>query len=227
MPPFRFFVHSLFLSMYKKGTMADNVPRFQLHPVPMDGDCFFSSMEYILKCLGRSNDTAKNLRHHVAYSILDRSSEIANRTLQNWLEIASASGLDSEITAQLRHVVFLPDKQYPPSYRSLCQLYQNMMDKNVYWADQYAMTVTEKLLQIRILIINDRNKLRSNCVSHDGEYDYRPDYFCFLRLFGSHYEPVSYLGKTLFSIDEISLFPGKIRKKLLHIFNQDDDDHNA
>jgi len=190
---------------------------FKVYSVLPDGNCLFSSLERILKSCNDSHYTAKNFRHLVAYSVLDKKDSTANQVLKQWFDIAGGSELDREIKTDFRHIVALQDKTWPPNEITRRWLYHYMRDNNMYWGEEYALCVLEKALQIQIIIINENGDLRDNRSNHwneDFKKNYRPTRFCLVRLKCRHYEPLSYNGIFLFSPRDLQIFPSSFSNKL-------------
>lgn len=81
-----------------------------------------------------------------------------------------------------------------------------MMCSHIYWGNEYAVYVLEKVYNITFLIFKeDDGKVR--CPPDHGP-DFHPKYFCILVLFDSndrpnHYQPVSYHGKFFLKLKDI------------------------
>ena len=204
---------------------------FVIHDSLENGDCFFDSVRQALASVKKSK-TVEDLRHIVARTILDPTDEFANYNLSQWKELLEMALLekDKEMIQEFAHAKGLVDfekleeverqKQDPkdsdsatstssppfvPTKRQRESVYE-MMCSPIYWGNEYAVYILEKVYNITFLIFKeDDGKVRS---PSDHGPDFQPKYFCILVLFDSndrpkHYQPVSYHGKFFLKLQDI------------------------
>lgn len=212
--------------------------------VPGDGDCFFSSVALLLKAspadvqatVRRNVEvyieqkfgdhtmsparaaathawTARHLRRMVALSILDGSAE-ALSALTQWYELARSKET-RPLVPHMNQSVMAHAWQSSEFMRAVHDV---MLDKNTYWADEYAIGALEHILGVKFLIIeivgshpwDRRARMR---YGRDHGPDWTPVVYLLLYQSQEHYEPLMHHKVPAFRFESI---PPMIRAMATH-----------
>ena len=167
-----------------------------------DGDCLFHSIE---KCLGGSrfqHMTPKLMRSLVSRSVLrprifDRIVLDTDNVIETWMNMYR-SGIQHEVL-HVAGAVKLNKKATDLKQADLEDMAEKMMDKSLYWGDEYAIAFLEKLLNVRFLVIHDGDPAKRGT---DKVQRY-PLFYILLYLRDGHYEPLSCDGQFRFQKEDL------------------------
>jgi len=149
---------------------------FLISQVPKDGDCFFSSLALILRSFSRLQPSASDLRKVLAASFLDP---------ENLEEAKSA------VTHFINIGVW-------PKGCSLLKASQYVMDRNQYWAEEYAIRQFQKQLGVQFIIVEYRKQgIFVSWVKQE-----QATHLLLLYLSAQHYQPLFLNGKSIFDIEK-------------------------
>ena len=182
-----------------------NIKNLRFHLVPADGNCFFKSIQIILKSIGIDKSVSE-LRQIVAYPILKTDDFLIEATILNWKELylnALQEG-DWMLLEEYKHVknVFNPNlKERLITLDQRKKLYHNMLS-NQYWGEQHACRIIEEQTQLRFLIFNGDTKKPQLTWYQSSTFN--PTHYCMLFVGGQHYMPVSWNNKFIFKWEELS-----------------------
>jgi len=165
-------------------------------PTKANGDCLFESLSIVL-----SRDTSvpystEYLRSVVARSILESTDERAMSALEHFHTMYHQLKQSS-----VEYLFMKPSDHYPKwplPLPIIQQISDNMMDRHLYWGEEYALRVFETQLQIRIFVLEvvpGRGVIFHTPLDHKVQY--RPTHYLFLHLESRHYQPLLIEGKYL------------------------------
>jgi hypothetical protein len=175
---------------------------FRLVRTVADGDCLFHSVHLCMLSVAGERarvPTSAQLREAVARTALDRHDGRATAALESW-RAALAAG-DRDLCRDYAHARPLLCDSPPFSDRSRRRVYEAMRDRRVYWGDEYAIDVLERILGVRILVVSPdrqgrcRGMLRYDADRGGGVLARRRRSgrapFIVLALAGAHYKPLA------------------------------------
>ena len=147
--------------------------------------------------------TPELMRSLVARSVLrprifDRIVLDTDNVIETWMNMYR-SGIQDEV-AHVADLVKLKKKATDLKHVDLMGVCEKMLDKSLYWGDEYAISFLEKLLNIRFLVIRDGDPAKRGT---DKVQRY-PLFYILLYLKGGHYEPLSIKEKFQFNnVDDL------------------------
>ena len=166
---------------------------WRAHDVPMDGSCLFHTLSKIMtERNGGDMMSASFLRKAVAESILV-SSPSANNALIVWYEMYKVNPFNSEV-AHMTSAFKYDDPLSEEARKAACSL----MKTRVYFGDEYALGVLEKILNVKIIVVGKKDDAfvrLERTTNNETQYPH----VCYIKLENIHYEPISYRSKFLFS----------------------------
>lgn len=121
--------------------------------VPGDGDCFFSCVSIALASV-KVNYTPTALRQLVARRALDPKDRSFNEMLKATRDIVKNQGTDFDLVRQFAFmlpVARVPFEKWTSRERTL--IYNNLMSRAVYWADETAIRTMEACSDLIFLVI--------------------------------------------------------------------------
>ena len=169
-----------------------------------DGNCFFYTVIEGMKDTRQSTVTLDDMRNYLA--------EQANEdTLQYWI-------LYRKEFLEMRRPIMTDSTAYKKKYyewkeetalmegvKTLEQL-RVQMRKDEWWADEWAVRLLEKYLNIKIIIINKKGINTKGdkffCGLTPNE-PYVAEYYIITLFDGLHYELIAYQGKRAFTLEDI------------------------
>lgn len=185
-------VYSKFPTIYDKVSM---------YSVPMDGHCFFKSVQIILNSIDYFK-TVQDLRKVVSESILDVDDSLTTSTIESWVEIykSATDENDIELMNEYNHVKNLRNATLPLDMKDRELLSKDMM-RSIYWGEEHACRIIEEKTKMRFLIIND--DIESPSMGRFYNDNYKPGHYAILFLSCNHYSPVSINGRFIFTWEDI------------------------
>ena len=187
--------------------MSDNPKmtedEYRIHISANDGNCLFDSIRQCLESIGK-HVTIEQLRASVAKTVLDPTHEDGENAVLNWQTFYNEAkkANDEEMMNEYQHVSCIADEPLPLSMEAREKLYASMMTKE-YWAEEYALNILEKSLNVKLLILDgDR---RAALMGADHGPHFNPKYYMILVLQKQHYTPVSSKGIFCFKKHQIPL----------------------
>lgn len=154
-----------------------------------NGDCLFHAVHLaLLTPLGREAYTSFELRHNVARTVLNERDAIALAAMHAWREALRLCGEDQVLLLEYGFALPLShlknDREIDTHTRQ--KLFVNMLDPRIYWGDQYAICVLQRLLNVRIVVFEDGVQMRGV----EDPPGFRPSWVILLELDGQHYRPI-------------------------------------
>lgn len=131
--------------------------------VPGDGDCFFSCVSIALASV-KVNYTPTALRQLVAMRALNPKDKFFNEMLKATQDIVNSQGADYDLVRQFAFVLpvaHVPFEKWTSRERTL--VYNNLMSRAVYWADETAIRTMEACSDLIFLVI--RRDMRNDEIS--------------------------------------------------------------
>lgn len=174
--------------------LPHSYPHMLMHSASSDGNCFFASVQRILKSVG-INLSILYLRRAVADCVLDKNNETANNTIRMWVDLARDALREGDATLlnEYRHVLPIVGYANPLCTESRVKLWQTMLTP-AYWGEEFACRVVEEQLQMRFIIIGEGK------VSQTWNDRTLPVLsYAILYLSNQHYNPVSLYGYFVFA----------------------------
>ena len=176
-----------------------------------NGDCLFHSVRLcLLSVMSRSRaPTSAQLREAVARTVLDRRDHRATAALGVWRDVlAGAVALgDADVWRDYAHARALLSDQPPFERSSRRAVYDAMCQSDVYWGDDYALQVLERITGMALVVVGPmartmhsaaggaparhtvcRGRLRAPAGTDRAA---RRRWFAVLCLEGAHYRPVA------------------------------------
>jgi hypothetical protein len=131
---------------------ATSTPEWQAAHVASDGDCLFHSLVLCLRnphnaVRVQQSYTAAALRHLVVASVHAQAPEV-----QHWRALLHA---DAETRHEVAFAAPLMDGVTDAAVR---QVRANMLDKDRYWGDHFAINTLTRLLELNVLVITPRSR---------------------------------------------------------------------
>lgn len=176
----------------------------QVHSTAADGDCLFESVRQILDHSTTLRLSNRYLRSVVARSIVDVSDEHARNALQFWHTLFSE--MQREGTGEYLHeFAFMhpaAGRRWPLSASVVAKISDAMMQRNLYWGEEYALRVLERQMKVRMVVLEvvAGAGVRLHHRLEEVSTNYQPTHFMWLHLQGKHYQPISFRDQWLFSI---------------------------
>jgi len=164
--------------------------------VPADGDCLFHSVAMILHkryselkeegSLPAPSSVSRYLRSRVALRVLDETDEECTHVIELWhtLWVDAVKERQGELMNELRH---MHNVHRPLSAMDRRVLFGNMMNRDIYWGDEFALQTMEKVLNCMFVVVNERLHVVQRDYGAAGE---DKEWMAMLLLRGQHYEPV-------------------------------------
>jgi len=171
--------------------------------IAMDGNCLYSS---IGKALGI---TIIKLRKMVAQSIYLPEND---STIQFWRELHNLAVKEKNIElmteyGHMKCIANIPlERQITKQEKKL--IYREIM-KSSFWGEEYTIRILEKMLNIKVLVVNGDKTSLVKPLDHEGVYQHT---YIMVYLKHNHYSLISYKKQTLFS--HINL-PIDIKNKII------------
>ena len=183
--------------------------RVSIHSTVANGDCLFDSVRIVLNHDTSIQVDIPYLRRVVAQSLL--LPHVQATTLHHWYTLFHELSLERDGETMLHEYAFMQPargKPWPLAPNVILQIAQAMMDRNLFWGEEFAIRVFEQQLQVRCIIVEGipGHGLRLQHWNHDGEVEYRPTHYMCLFLQSRHYQPISYRSQFLFTPAEMPLF---------------------
>ena len=183
------------------------------------GDCFFQALSIVLSNPSESVEHAfpqnfnhtgistEMLRKIVANTVLYQNNTLANSTIVFWKELyTSAKTADSEnIITEYNHISCIENDPLPLSSTARNKLRNAMMDKTVYWGEQYAISTLAAIFNLRIVIFNEHGQIAADVFSDMSKKKSnlpRRIVFLYLSTKHTHYDAILIAGKGSFLITE-------------------------
>lgn len=184
---------------------------FQIHPTPLDGNCFFSAMKRALDSIGLVY-TIEHLRSVTAYPILDSKDLIASNTLKTWYDLVrqAIKSQDLELLTEYKHVLPIAHVSNPLSIENRKLVAYEMMNKQ-FWAEEHCIRVLERRLEMRVLVLEYDFKYQKLLPHHaldHGPASVPQEYYTLFLLTndrGKHYENLSYTGQFVIHVSQLPI----------------------
>ena len=180
----------------------------RLHETEQNGNCFFSSVQIILKSVGVET-TVSYLRHVVAEPVLKNIDDpMIAETIKSWAEIYMSAIKENNLLLineykHMRDVIKRKNNNIQEGlYVSQHQLYKNMLSSE-YWGEQHACRIIEEQTQMGFLVFN--GDIQGPQITWHHSSNFHPTHYCMLYLAGQHYMPVSWNNKFIFKWNELTL----------------------
>lgn len=158
-----------------------------------DGNCFFQSVHIGLKSIVENPYSIYELRNEVAMSIKEDRKE-GLQALDTWKVLLHYAIQEKDQALQKEFAHALPLVKGDISESSIQHVYENMLDPNLYWGDQYALNILELRLNVKLIVLKKsvtmppRLVIQRNIVHEERHY--RPMYCIILFLHNEHYMPL-------------------------------------
>jgi hypothetical protein len=180
--------------------------------ISSDGDCLFDSLaKMIIAETHRKDITPQILRKLVADSVLSLNNATINNAIEIQRELChqiiesknrNEPQSDLSVLSHLKHIISanerfdnVPDnKATEKMYRQL--LCNAMMDRKLYWGDEYALNILENILDIKIVVLKVAEPFKKDRIfyvpkTHVSDPSWKnSDLILFIELHNSHYSPV-------------------------------------
>lgn len=212
--------------------MSDNpvmsADEYRIHVSAKDGDCLFDSIRQALTSINKPV-TIEQLRVEVAKMVY-AGTETTENTILTWHTFyneAKKAG-DEEMMQEYNHISCVADDDLPLSKEARDKLYASMMTK-AYWAEEFAISVLEKSLNVKLLILDGDRKTAMMGTDHGPLFN--PKYYLILVLQKQHYMPVSSKGIFCFKKhqiprDVVEKFQKDCGRSMNHYQSLKDEIHN-
>lgn len=176
-------------------------------PVPPDGDCFFHSVVRIAQdivahegptsvlirrllrlCRVVSSEAldASAVRVAVARRVLDESDSQCTDMIRTWIAVHQ-DALREGLRAMIIETLHVHGVHADLTHADRLVLFKNMCDKQVWWADEFAIQVLERELPIRFVVTNEAFEV----MRRDVQPLMPGTRVAFLSLRGLHYDPLA------------------------------------
>lgn len=168
-----------------------------------DGDCLHSSLRVICAVSGNAQYTTHDFRYIVANQVLNTNDIQMTKILETWLDIYTSA-------LQCHNLELARDYAQMDGVRTLNEngrkrIFQNMMDKNIFWGEEHTLRVIEDKLGIRIIVF--KPDIEGVSFVHRDLDKIDPTlppitHLVMLSLFNRHYEPIGFIynGKLKFAL---------------------------
>jgi len=107
---------------------------------------------------------------------------------------------------------FLKEFQFMKGVNSLEDL-KNIIRSNVFWANQWAIETLERLLNIKMIIIDYENHTGKIMCNTDQTEEFSPNYYIMVELNSEHYRLVTYDGGKKFKFNQL---PFDLKKMIVN-----------
>lgn len=186
---------------------------FRVHVTEKNGDCFFDSVRQALASLKPPKIvTIEQLRAAVASKVLTPDKDGIDNNIMLWQTIynEAKNADDREMMTEYGHIACVADEMLPLDKQGREKLYAAMMTPS-YWAEEYAVSIIEKALQIKFIIID--GVAEKALAGHDHGMHFDPKFYVILVLKNKHYQPVSSHHRFCFRRSEL---PKDVVEKVQH-----------
>jgi len=162
---------------------------YNIMRIPGDGDCFFTTIVEAFK--DKKTYTQEQLREMLAGSVTEQDFT-SRRSLYNELKAADKTVDINEI--------------FGPNFDAIDSLekYKGFIKTKDYWADELAISRLERLLNIKIIVLSERdNNLKCVIADENLPNPFLPEYYIITTYSGNHYELVTYESKRIFNFSDL------------------------
>jgi hypothetical protein len=118
--------------------------------------------------------------------VMDESDKECTQRISTWHSLweDAIKERDGEMINELRH---MHNVHHPLSSMDRRVLFGNMMNRGIYWGDEFALQTMEKVLNCMFVVVNERLHIIQR--EYDVDAGSR-DWIALLLLRGQHYEPI-------------------------------------
>ena len=176
--------------------------------VPADGNCLFASVIRLMDDVVTPN----SLREVVADEI--RQPEHKD-TLDVWWALAPRGRGEPSMSDELQHIPPRTDEVMDDDW--VAQLQANMLNPMLYWGDEFALKVLERLYTARFVVLAKVGRRTTVSTGFDHGPDWVPTCAGLLYLSHNHYEPLFHASNAEVELPlPYSRIPSIVKRMMSH-----------